>query len=295
MAWHKIDSTCFFSCKFPQHPLTIADSLISTIAKDRAGWACQIRSNMQRKVHAVGRTDIGRVRSTNQDSMLVDNESGLFVVADGMGGHAGGEIASRICIEQVKREVATRIDPDLAKNVKSHPDAALLNALANSINYASARIYEHSLEDPSLRGMGTTATVVKIVDDYAYCAHVGDSRFYLVRSGFIYQLTFDHSLVNEQVRAGILTPEEAEVHHLKNVITRSVGYQEEEDVDTLCVHLEKGDLLVLCSDGLHGKINDAELSQIANKRGTAAVAELVDLANDRGGEDNITLIMAEVR
>jgi protein phosphatase len=116
-----------------------------------------------------------------------------------------------------------------------------------------------------------------------------------VRSGFIYQLTFDHSLVNEQVRAGILTPEEAEVHHLKNVITRSVGYQEEEDVDTLCVHLEKGDLLVLCSDGLHGKINDAELSQIANKRGTAAVAELVDLANDRGGEDNITLIMAEVR
>ncbi len=250
---------------------------------------------MQRKVHAVGRTDIGRVRSTNQDSMLVENESGLLVVADGMGGHAGGEIASRICIEQVKREVATRIDPELAKNVKSHPDPALLNALANSINYASARIYEHSLEDPSLRGMGTTATVVKIVDDYAYCAHVGDSRFYLVRSGFIYQLTFDHSLVNEQVRAGILTPEEAEVHHLKNVITRSVGYQEEEDVDTLCVHLEKGDLLVLCSDGLHGKINDAELSQIANKRGTAAVAELVDLANDRGGEDNITLIMAEVR
>jgi serine/threonine protein phosphatase PrpC len=250
---------------------------------------------MQRKVHAVGRTDIGRVRSTNQDSMLVDNESGLFVVADGMGGHAGCEIASRICIEQVKREVATRIDPELAKSVKSHPDPALLNALANSINYASARIYEHSLEDPSLRGMGTTATVVKIVEDYAYCAHVGDSRFYLVRSGFIYQLTFDHSLVNEQVRAGILTPEEAEVHHLKNVITRSVGYQEEEDVDTICVHLEKGDLLVLCSDGLHGKINDAELSQIANKRGTAAVAELVDLANDRGGEDNITLIMVEVR
>ncbi|HYX38289.1 MAG: Stp1/IreP family PP2C-type Ser/Thr phosphatase [Pseudobdellovibrionaceae bacterium] len=250
---------------------------------------------MQRKVHAVGRTDIGRVRSTNQDSMLVENETGLFVVADGMGGHAGGEIASRICIEQVKREVASKIDPELVQSVKSHPDPALLQALANSINYASARIYEHSLEDPSLRGMGTTATVVKIVEDYAYCAHVGDSRFYLVRSGFIYQLTFDHSLVNEQVRAGILTPEEAEVHHLKNVITRSVGYQEEEDVDTLCVQLEKGDLLVLCSDGLHGKINDAELSQIANKRGTASVAELVDLANDRGGEDNITLIMAEVR
>ncbi len=250
---------------------------------------------MQRKVHAVGRTDIGRVRSTNQDSMLVENETGLFVVADGMGGHAGGEIASRICIEQVKSEVAIKIDPELVKAAKSHPDPALLIALANSINYASAKIYEHSLEDPSLRGMGTTATVVKIVGEFAYCAHVGDSRFYLVRSGFIYQLTFDHSLVNEQVRAGILTPEEAEVHHLKNVITRSVGYQEEEDVDTLCVHLEKGDLLLLCSDGLHGKINDAELSQIATKRNTASVQELVELANERGGEDNITLIMAEVR
>ncbi|MCX6131175.1 MAG: Stp1/IreP family PP2C-type Ser/Thr phosphatase [Proteobacteria bacterium] len=250
---------------------------------------------MQRKVHAVGCTDIGRVRSTNQDSMLVDNETGLYIVADGMGGHAGGEIASRICIEQVKVEVAHRINAELVAQAKSHPDQGILNTLASTINFASAKIYEHSLEDPSLRGMGTTASVVKIVDDYAYCAHVGDSRFYLVRGGFIYQLTFDHSLVNEQVRAGILTPEEAEVHHLKNVITRSVGYQEEEDVDTLAIHLERGDLLLLCSDGLHGKISDGELSQIASKRGTSSVLELVELANERGGEDNITLIMAEVR
>ncbi|MFY7929505.1 MAG: Stp1/IreP family PP2C-type Ser/Thr phosphatase [Oligoflexus sp.] len=250
---------------------------------------------MQKKVHAIGRTDIGRVRATNQDSMLVENERGIFIVADGMGGHAGGEIASRICIEQVHREILDKIEPLLVQGSKKHPDPTLLNNLAHSINYASAKIYEHSLEDPSLRGMGTTATVVKIVDGYAYCAHVGDSRFYLVRAGFLYQLTFDHSLVNEQVRAGILTPEEAEVHHLKNVITRSVGYQEEEDVDTLCVRLEKGDFLLLCSDGLHGKINDIELSQISSKRGVAAVQELVDLANERGGEDNITLIIAEVQ
>ncbi len=250
---------------------------------------------MPTPVHAIGRTDIGRVRATNQDSMLVDNELGLYIVADGMGGHAGGEIASRICIEQVQQEVLSKIVPLLKNTPKSHPDPTLLNAIAAAINFASARIYEHSLEDPSLRGMGTTATVVKMVDNYAYCAHVGDSRFYLIRKGFLYQMTFDHSLVNEQVRAGILTPEEAEVHHLKNVITRSVGYQEEEDVDTLCVKVEKGDYLLLCSDGLHGKINDIEISQITNKKGSPAVQELVDLANERGGEDNITLIIAEVK
>ncbi len=247
------------------------------------------------KVHAMGLTDVGRVRATNQDSMLVDDEQGLFIVADGMGGHAGGEIASRICIEQVSSEVKKKFAHLLENSPKTHPDPVLMNHLANSINHASARIYEHSLEDPSLRGMGTTATVVKIVKDYAYCAHVGDSRFYLIRKGLIYQLSFDHSLVNEQVRAGILTPEEAEVHHLKNVITRSVGYQEEEDVDTLCTRLEEGDYLLLCSDGLHGKIGDGEISKITSEKGLDAVKELLDLANERGGEDNITVVIIEVK
>ncbi|RZA22465.1 MAG: serine/threonine-protein phosphatase, partial [Proteobacteria bacterium] len=136
---------------------------------------------------------------------------------------------------------------------------------------------------------------VKIVDDYAYCAHVGDSRFYLIRKGLIYQMSFDHSLVNEQVRAGILTPEEAEVHHLKNVITRSVGYQEEEDVDTLCTRLESGDFLLLCSDGLHGKIQDGEISKITSDKGLQAARELLDLANERGGEDNITVVIISVK
>ncbi len=247
------------------------------------------------KVDASGITDVGRVRASNQDSMLVDKDLGLYIVADGMGGHAGGEIASRICIEQIQSEVKNRFPSLLQNHSKTHPDPTLLNALANSINFASAKIYEHSLEDPSLRGMGTTATVVKMVGDYAYCAHVGDSRFYLIRRGLIYQLSFDHSLVNEQVRAGILTPEEAEVHHLKNVITRSVGYQEEEDVDTFCTRLESGDHLLMCSDGLHGKIGDAEISKITSDRGLNAAKELLDLANERGGEDNITVVIIEVK
>lgn len=247
------------------------------------------------KVDATGITDVGRVRASNQDSMLVDKDLGLFIVADGMGGHAGGEIASRICIEQIQSEVQGKFLALLETSPKTHPDPILMNGLAASINFASAKIYEHSLEDPSLRGMGTTATVVKIVGDYAYCAHVGDSRFYLIRKGLIYQMSFDHSLVNEQVRAGILTPEEAEVHHLKNVITRSVGYQEEEDVDTHCTKLEAGDLLLMCSDGLHGKISDGEISKITSDKGLHAAKELLDLANERGGEDNITVVIIEVK
>jgi protein phosphatase len=254
-----------------------------------------VRPLKQHITKGMGQTDVGRVRASNQDSFLVDDATGLYIVADGMGGHAGGEIASRIAIDGIRDQVLTHrkdfrdIPPD------AHPQPTLMNILAGAINYASSKIYEHSLEDPGLRGMGTTATAVKIVDEYAYWAHVGDSRLYLMRSGFIYQLTFDHSLVNEQVRAGILTPEEAEVHHLKNVITRSVGYQEEEDVDTHCILLKSGDHLLLCSDGLHGKLDDAEISQMSQKLGLASIDAMVRLANERGGEDNITAILIEVR
>lgn len=243
----------------------------------------------------MGQTDVGRVRSTNQDSFLVDDAIGLYIVADGMGGHAGGEIASRIAVEQINARVQRQIDLFNPTTITTHPHAPIINELSESVNHASARIYEHSLEDPSLRGMGTTTTAVKIVGEYAYCAHVGDSRLYLLRSGFIYQLTFDHSLVNEQVRAGIITPEEAEVHHLKNVITRSVGYQEEEDVDTLCVLLKSGDYLLLCSDGLHGKLSDAEISKTCASLGLTAVESMIQMANERGGEDNITAVLVEIR
>ena len=243
-------------------------------------------------VTGIGLTDVGQVRSTNQDSLLVDEEARLYIVADGMGGHAGGEIASRICVEKIQERV--RSEAQVLNSAKEHPEPSILSCLSNSVNYASSKIYEHSLEDPSLRGMGTTATAVKVIDNFAYFAHVGDSRLYLIRQGFIYQMTFDHSLVNEQVRAGIITPEEAEFHHLKNVITRSVGYQEEEDVDASCFSLEDGDFLLLCSDGLHGKISDAELSNKISKEGLDSVPELVNLANDRGGEDNITALIIKI-
>lgn len=237
------------------------------------------------------------MRSANQDSLLVDEKARLFIVADGMGGHAGGEIASGLCVQEIQKHLARNgglFDQNIGR---AHPDARLANVLAEAINHASTRIYERALEEPSLRGMGTTATVVKIVDDHAYLAHVGDSRCYLVRSGFVYQLTNDHSLVSEQIRAGLLTREEAEAHHLRNVITRSVGYQEEEDVDTTSLQLEHSDALLLCSDGLYGnsKVSDQEISLTIQNLGVGAVPKLVASANDRGGDDNITVIVVGIK
>jgi len=246
-------------------------------------------------ITAEGITDVGRVRISNQDSLLVDCESGIFIVADGMGGHRGGEVASRICVDQirnfleVKKPIIQQID-DMALPSAQH---TLKNFLAQAINQASLRIYERSLEEPDLKGMGTTAIVLLVHQGYAIVGHVGDSRLYLLRSRFLYQITNDHSLVNEQFQAGLITKEEAETFQLKNIITRSVGYQEEEDVDTACFPLEVGDLLLLCSDGLHGKLSNSEIYQQLILSASKSAQRLVDQANALGGDDNITVIMVE--
>lgn len=245
-------------------------------------------------ITANGTTNIGQVRSTNQDSFLIEEKTHLYIVADGMGGHAGGEIASRLCTEKISEYIANHDEAFILERNKDFPAPEALVTVAEAVNFASSKIYEASLEDPSLRGMGTTATLVKIVGNHAIYAHVGDSRLYLLRAGFLYQITFDHSLVSEQVRAGVITAEEAENHHLKNVITRSVGYQEEEDVDTGSFLLEQHDKLFLCSDGLHGKVGDCEISKATESLGLDAVANLVDLANDRGGDDNITALIVHI-
>jgi len=246
-------------------------------------------------IEAKGITHIGRVRATNQDSFLVDDAEKLYIVADGMGGHAGGEIASKLCVERIKAYVKKHAEVFQPQKKPRHPDPVVNATMGEAINFASSGIYERALEDPSLKGMGTTATALKIVDDYAYAAHVGDSRLYLIRCGFIYQLSSDHSLVSEQVRAGVLTREEAELHHLRNVITRSVGYQEEEDVDTFGTRLEDGDLLLLSSDGLHGKVQDRELSTLSNQLKLKAISRFIDLANERGGEDNISVVLIKIQ
>lgn len=241
---------------------------------------------MALKIQSQGKTDIGSVRSTNQDNILVEDDIGLYIVADGMGGHAGGELASQLCIEKVREKVS-----EFMSNLDKKPSTTeILRMLERAINFASSKIYEYSLENPNLRGMGTTCTLFLVIDDNIYCGHVGDSRLYLLRSEFIYQLSFDHSLVNEQLKAGVISADEAKNHQLRNVITRSVGYQEEEDVDTFFIKVTEGDIIACCSDGLHGKVEDTEIFKVLHNNYDDGVSKLIDLANENGGEDNISLV-----
>ena len=244
-------------------------------------------------VFAKGKTDIGRTRSTNQDSLLIDDSRRLYIVADGMGGHAGGEIASQLCVEQVSEQISK--SPLINKPPSDDSQhAKFCSLLVEAVNHASTKIFEKALEEPQLMGMGTTASALMIYGDHAYIGHVGDSRVYLIRDRFIYQLTNDHSLVGEQLRAGVINAEEAKNNQMQNIITRSVGYQEIEDVDTVTLALEADDLFVISSDGMHGRIIDEEISRIANEKQLDAVKDLVELANERGGKDNITLIVVKV-
>lgn len=241
-----------------------------------------------------GNTHVGRVRSSNQDSYLCDNKRGLYIVADGMGGHAGGEVASSLAVQNIRSFVDNNISTLPAKDTPP-PLGVLSKLLADSINHASARIYDRALEEPNLRGMGTTATIARVAGKSLVVAHVGDSRLYLIRCGYIYQITTDHSLVSEQLRAGIITKEEAESHHLRNVITRSVGYQEQEDVDTYLLDLEPNDLIVICSDGLHGRVPEEVIVDHCRNYGILAVDHLIAEANNRGGDDNISVIVCQVK
>ena len=250
-------------------------------------------SDLAFQISGNGNTHIGRVRSSNQDSYLCDTKRSLYIVADGMGGHAGGEVASSLAVHNIRSYLDANLTPLIAS---TRPDVNLAaTTVADAINHASMRIYERALEEPSLKGMGTTATVARIVGQSLICAHVGDSRLYLIRCGYIYQITTDHSLVSEQIRAGVITKEEADNHHLRNVITRSVGYQEHEDVDTYVVDLEDGDQIVLCSDGLYGRVSEETISNHCKKYGLLAVDHLITEANSRGGDDNISVIVCQVK
>lgn len=236
-------------------------------------------------ITASGLSHVGMQRSENQDSYLMNEKEHIYVVADGMGGHAGGEIASQMCVASFTEKTSTPL-PLL------NTDSEYQIFLERILNEACTKIYEMALENPELKGMGTTASCVMVKDNQIHCAHVGDSRIYLIRAGFIYQLSIDHSLVSEQFRAGLITEDMIETHQLKNVITRSIGYQEEEFVDTFTREIEPGDMLVLCSDGLHGKIADQEIVNICAE--ADATKHLIELANERGGEDNITVILIKI-
>jgi PPM family protein phosphatase len=244
-----------------------------------------------------GASDVGRKRETNEDCFLVDEELSLFVVADGMGGHQGGDTASRLAIDTLRDAVRKSRAERPAVFAQRSPleSSPLPDVLRQAMEEACLAIFSKAQGAPSLHGMGTTVTALLVHGTYAFLAHVGDSRLYLVRGGRIQQISDDHSLVNEQVKAGVITPDEARKSHFKNVITRSVGFEAEVVVDLLGVEVKQGDLFVICCDGLTNLVDDREIAMLANSESALDLPiRLIGLANDRGGDDNVTVIALEL-
>lgn len=229
-------------------------------------------------LHCYALTDVGKVRAANQDALVVCDESGLYGVADGMGGHNGGETASA---------GARDVMVELTKGAEP-----ALDALRSAVKEANASLYRQQAEDEKLSGMGTTLSVVWLSRHFAYLAHVGDSRIYRMRDGELCQMTDDHSLVAELVRRGQLTEEEAEHHPMKNVILRAVGTEPDVDVDLAVEERRAGDLWLICSDGLHGMVSDEKMEAILTENDPEAAAKLLmEAALAAGGRDNISLVV----
>jgi PPM family protein phosphatase len=249
-------------------------------------------------IAASGLTDVGQRRDHNEDAFIVDPDLKLFVVADGMGGHAGGGTASRLAVETIRDAVkrARDRDPTLFGSGTGVEDSALPDVLREAVEAAGARIFQTAQAEPDLQGMGTTVTAALVEGAAAFVAHVGDSRCYLVRDGRIYQVSEDHSLVNEQLKAGAISAEEAKHSRFKNIITRSVGFEQQVQVDLMGVELQENDALVICCDGLSNLVDDPEILQVVDETPVDdAPARLIALANARGGDDNITVIVIRAR
>jgi serine/threonine protein phosphatase PrpC len=242
------------------------------------------------QVRVAMKTDVGRVRTENQDFAVVTSpeeyradKGQLMLVADGMGGHRGGATASRMAASIVKSEYLGSTDGDVE------------SVLRGALQKANAQIFQDSQSNPELRGMGTTCSVVVIRGDTAHVAHVGDSRVYLIRDNSIQQLTEDHSLVATMVREGLLTSREAEVHPRRNVLQRSVGVLPELEADILPpLRVKPGDVFVICSDGLHGLIKPEEILEVVQQPLEQAVDELVNRSLARGAPDNVTVVVVRV-
>ncbi len=246
---------------------------------------------------AFGLSDVGKKRQQNEDAMLIEPGLGLYIVADGMGGHAAGEVASARAIKVARDHVLAhrQVIQDLAEDPTPPHRGAASALLEAAIQRACADIYRAANADASKRGMGTTFACLVVANSKGVIGHVGDSRVYLVRSGQCHRLTEDHTLVAAQLKAGTISKQQAVSSQYRNVITRAVGIQESVQVDTLIVDLLPADVFLLCSDGLHGYLADEEIAPLVASSGHADLPDkLVALANERGGRDNITAIVVAI-
>jgi len=253
------------------------------------------RAAQQPRFEAFGLSDVGRVRETNEDCFAVHPHLGLFLVADGLGGHASGEVASRMAVESV-REVFEDPDATWPRGLDAPCRLPGPSALVAGVELANARIFTAAARERSSRGMGTTLVGALAWGERIVFAHVGDSRAYRLRGPTLDLLTEDHSLVNDRVRAGLLTPEQARTSPFQNVITRCVGARAEVEVEIQIDLPRAGDVYLLCSDGLSGVIEHRELTAILleHRDLCRTVARLVERANELGGPDNITAVLLRV-
>ena len=234
--------------------------------------------NLPAGILSAFRTDVGKVRANNQDAPIVSEKLRLYGVADGMGGHKGGEVASTSARDDLLRELEGKT-PSVA-------------ALSGAIEEVNRQIYHQQEHDDALTGMGTTLSVLWMSDNFVYIGHVGDSRVYLLRDGEFKQMTLDHSLVEQLVREGVLTEEEAQNHPMRNIITRAIGTDESVEVDVVVEERRKGDLWHACSDGLHGLVDDRQMRDALRQYAPEKAADvLLKAALDAGGRDNVTLVI----
>lgn len=226
------------------------------------------------------RTNIGKLRQTNQDALISSPGDSLWGVADGMGGHNGGETASTGARDGLLEQLAGKT-----------PEQGALRTAIGAVNRS---LFLRQKEDESLSGMGTTLTVLWVSDQCVYIGHVGDSRAYRLRDGEFKQMTEDHSVVAELLRSGMLTPDQAANHPMRNVITRAVGTEDGIEIDLMCEERRPGDVWLVCSDGLHGMVTDEKMAEIIkNNKLEKAADKLIAAALDGGGRDNISLVLLQ--
>jgi PPM family protein phosphatase len=251
------------------------------------------------KIDSFGITDIGRKRQKNEDSFFVNKPLNLFIVADGMGGHAAGERASKCAVEAINLFIEhTQAGEEITWPFGFDANLSIIeNRIKAAIHLAHRKILDASNEDYNLKGMATTIVVSMIENDKLFIGHVGDSRAYLMRENRIIQLTTDHSWVNEQLRSGIISAQQAKSHPFKNVVTRALGGPQDLEVDLLSELVIKNDILLMCSDGLTSMVDDKDLLDVIGKNIDnieTASRKLIETANGKGGNDNITLILAKI-
>ncbi len=248
------------------------------------------------RLNSAGRTHVGMKRAHNEDSLRLFREENLFIVADGMGGHASGEVASQMSVETLAEFFrATAEDDEVTWPYKMDKGRKYEeNRVITGVKLSNRKIFESAGRDSKLKGMGTTIVVVLFVNGGVYVGHVGDSRVYRFRSGKLTQLTEDHSLLNDYIKMKNLTPEEIEAFPHKNVIVRALGMKETVQVDVSYEVPEVGDIYMLCSDGLSGMVHDDQLARLLSEDETdldKKCERLIETANENGGTDNITTIL----